>query len=58
MPRPETVTLELRRDSAEKLLGLITNPGDFNSHEPPMAYERRMAVAQRIERQIDPVPKP
>jgi len=55
----DTVTIELRRDTVKRLLGLITNPGEFNSYKPPMEYERRMAVAQRIERQIDPrIPEP
>jgi len=49
---PNTETIELRKDTIEQLIDLLRNPGDFNSHEPPMLHARRMAVADRLERNI------
>jgi hypothetical protein len=53
MPRPETETIELRKDSIQSLIGLLENPVEFNSHKPPMTTERRLAVINRIKEQID-----
>jgi len=49
---PETETIELRQDTVEQLIELLHKPGDFNNHEPPMMYDRRMVVADRLKRQI------
>jgi len=48
MPSPKTKYVELRLDTIEQLIDLLNNPGDFNSYEPPMSYERRMATAARL----------
>lgn len=49
---PETVEIELRRDTVEELVDLLKDPGAFNGHNPPMPTDRRKAVADRLEDQI------
>jgi len=53
---PETQTVELRTDTVEQLIDLLNNPGDFNSIDPPMNRDRRMAFAKRLRQQIENPP--
>lgn len=53
---PETQTVELRMDTVEQLIDLLNNPGDFNSIDPPMNRDRRMAVAGRLRQQTENPP--
>ena len=53
---PETQTVELRTDMIKEMIDLLKNPGEFNSHKPPMTRKHRMTVAKRLVEQTENPP--